>query len=62
MASRREGRGVERVLGDGDEDSGFGAGEDDVEQCVDTGGGTGAEVDGRGTYLSMNLAMPSLIP
>lgn len=43
-----EGCGVEGVLGDGDEDTSFGARADDVQEGVDTGGGAGAEVDGGG--------------
>lgn len=40
-----EGGGVERVLRDRDEDAGVGSGANDVKQGVDTGGGTGGEVD-----------------
>lgn len=40
-----EGGCVERVLGDRDEDAGVGSGADGVEEGVDTGGGTGGEVD-----------------
>lgn len=41
-----EGGGVERVLWDWNEDSGVGAGADDVEEGVNSGGRSGAEVYG----------------
>lgn len=40
-----EGGGIERVLGDGNKDTGVGSGADDVEEGVDTGRGAGGEVD-----------------
>ena len=40
-----EGGSVERVLGDGDEDTRVRSGADGVEEGVDAGGGTGREVD-----------------